>query len=400
MSDQRASEQPDDIKRYKVPRHLRTVGAVVVVLAVGVVAIGLMGRVHADQRAGAYASQQLVTDVKVLDLGAAATGGDLVLPASVEAFNDAPIHARVSGYLKRWYVDIGSPVKTGQLLAEIDAPELDQQLAQAKADLATAQANEALSQTTATRWAALLTRNAVSRQEADEKNGDLAAKRSLVAAAQANVDRLKATEAFKRIVAPFDGLITSRSTDIGALISIGGASDVPLFTVSDERRLRIYVHVPQSYTAQVKPGMMASFTVPEYPGRVFHAPLLETSDAVNTQSGTLLLQLQIDNADGALKPGDYAQIRFALPVQTGVIQLPATALTFRTNGMAVAVVGQNGRAVIKPVQIGRDFGQSVEVASGLSLSDKVIDNPPDSLETGDAVRVVGTAPLVKTDHAG
>jgi RND family efflux transporter MFP subunit len=400
MSDQLASEQPEDIKRYKAPRHLRTVGAIVVVLAVVVVVIGLMGRVHADQRAGAYASQQSVTDVKVLDLGASATGGALVLPASIEAFNDAPIHARVSGYLKRWYVDIGSPVKTGQLLAEIDAPELDQQLAQAKADLATAQANEALSQTTATRWAALLTRNAVSRQEADEKNGDLAAKRSLVAAAQANVDRLKATEAFKRIVAPFDGLITSRSTDVGALISVGGASDVPLFTVSDERRLRIYVHVPQSYTAQVRPGMIASFTVPEYPGRVFRAPLLETSDAVNTQSGTLLLQLQIDNADGALKPGDYAQIRFALPAQTGVVQLPATALTFRTNGMAVAVVGQNGRAVIKPVQIGRDFGQSVEVAAGLSPSDRVIDNPPDSLETGDAVRVVGTAPLVKTDHAG
>jgi RND family efflux transporter MFP subunit len=400
MSDQRASEQPEDIKRYKVPRHLRTVGAIVAVLAVVVVVIGLMGRVHADQRAGAYANQQSVTDVKVLDLGAAATGGALVLPASIEAFNDAPIHARVSGYLKRWYVDIGSPVKTGQLLAEIDAPELDQQLAQAKADLATAQANEALSQTTATRWAALLTRNAVSRQEADEKNGDLAAKRSLVAAAQANVDRLKATEAFKRIVAPFDGLITSRSTDVGALISVGGASDVPLFTVSDERKVRIYVHVPQSYTAQVKPGMLASFTVPEYPGRVFRAPLLETSDAVNTQSGTLLLQLQIDNADGALKPGDYAQIRFALPAQTGVVQLPATALTFRTNGMAVAVVGQNGRAVIKPVQIGRDFGQSVEVAAGLSPSDRVIDNPPDSLETGDLVRVVGTAPLVKTDHAG
>jgi len=400
MSDQTASENPEDIKRYSVPRHLRTVGAVISVVAIGVVAIGLLGRVHADQRAGAYASQQLVTDVKILDLGAAATGGDLVLPASVEGFYDAPIHARVSGYLKRWYVDIGSPVKAGQLLAEIDAPELDQQLAQAKADLATAQANEALSQTTATRWAALLTRNAVSRQEADEKNGDLAAKRSLVNAAQANVDRLKATEAFKRIVAPFDGLITSRSTDIGALISVGGASDIPLFTVSDEHRLRIYVHVPQSYTAQVKPGMLACFTVPEYPGRIFRAPLLETSDAVNTQSGTLLLQLQIDNADGALKPGDYAQIRFALPAQSGVVQLPATALTFRTNGMAVAVVGPNGRAVVKPVQIGRDFGQSVEVASGLSPGDKVIDNPPDSLETGDAVRVMGIAPVVKTDHAG
>jgi RND family efflux transporter MFP subunit len=182
------------------------------------------------------------------------------------------------------------------------------------------------------------------------------------------------------------------------LITVGGVTDIPLFSVTSERQLRIYVRVPQSYTAQIHPGMMASFTVPEHPGQVFHAPLTTTSEAVNTQSGTLLLQLQIDNADGSLKPGDYAQVRFDLPAQAGVIQAPATALTFRNSGMAVAVVGPHDRAIIKPVQVGRDFGPAVEINSGLSPSDRVIDNPPDSLETGDLVRVTGTAAAPQAAH--
>jgi RND family efflux transporter MFP subunit len=388
-----------DMKSYKPPRRLRTVGLVALAVAGGVVAFGMISRVRADQHVAAWTNQQMVADVKVLDLAPPTSGGALVLPANVQAFYDAPIHARVSGYLKRWYADIGTHVKAGQVLADIDTPDLDQQLEAGKADLVTAQANEELSQTTATRWAALLTRNAVSRQEADEKNGDLAAKRSLVNAAQANVDRLKALESFKHIIAPFDGVVTSRSTDIGALITVGTSTDIPLFTVSDEKRLRIYVRVPQSYTAQIKPGMLASFTVPEHPGQVFHAPLEATSDAVNVQSGTLLLQLQIDNANNVLKPGDYAQISFNLPVQAGVVQAPATALTFRNSGMTVAVVGPGNRAVLKPVQVGRDFGQVVEINSGLSPTDRIIDNPPDSLETGDVVRVTGTTHATAMAHA-
>jgi RND family efflux transporter MFP subunit len=383
---------------HRPPRRLKSVGLAALVVAGGLVAWGLISRVNADQRVNTWTQQAMIADVKVLDLSKLTSGGDLVLPATVQAWYDAPIHARVSGYLKKWYADIGAPVKAGQVLADIDTPDLDQQLAQAQADLVTAQANEQLSEITAKRWNSLLTRNAVSRQETDEKNGDLAAKRSLVNAAQANVERLKALESFKHMIAPFDGVVTSRSTDIGALISVGGVTDVPLFTVSDERKLRIYVHVPQSDSAQIRPGMMASFTVPEHPGQVFHAPLTTTSDAVNTQSGTLLLQLQIDNSDHALKPGDYAQIHFALPAQAGVIQVPATALTFRNSGMAVAVVGPHDHAVIKPVQVGRDFGPTVEVNSGLSLTDRVIDNPPDSLETGDLVRVTGTAQTPQAAH--
>ncbi|MBV8681461.1 MAG: efflux RND transporter periplasmic adaptor subunit [Caulobacteraceae bacterium] len=383
-----------NIKSYRPPRRLRSVGLAALAIAGGLVTWGLLSRVQANQQVATWTQQAMIPDVKVLDLRQTSAEGDLVLPATIQAFYDAPIHARVSGYLKKWYADIGTPVKAGQVLADIDTPDLDQQLAQAKADLATAQANEALSDVTAKRWNSLLTRNAVSRQEADEKNGDLAGKRSLVTAAQANVARLEALESFKHIVAPFSGVVTTRSTDVGALIVVGGVTDVPLFTVADERQLRIYVHVPQSYTAQIRPGMMASFTVPEHPGEVFHAPLKASSDAVNTQSGTLLLQLQIDNSDGKLKPGDYAQVQFDLPAQAGVIQAPATALTFRNSGMAVAVVGPHDRAIIKPVQVGRDFGSTVQITSGLSPTDKVIDNPPDSLETGDLVRVTGKATQV------
>ena len=389
---------PGDIKAYRAPRRLRSVGLAALAIAAGLVAGGLMSRVQADQSVAAWTQQAMVADVKVFDLAHTGSGGDLVLPATIQAFYDAPIHARVSGYLKKWYADIGARVKAGQVLADIDTPDLDQQLAQAQADLATAQANEQLSDVTAKRWNSLLTRNAVSRQETDEKNGDLAAKRSLVNAAQANVERLKALESFKHIIAPFDGVVTTRSTDIGALIVVGGVTDVPLFSVADERQLRIYVHVPQSYTAQIHPGMMASFTVPEHPGQVFHAPLKASSDSVNTQSGTLLLQLQIDNSNGALKPGDYAQVQFDLPAQADVLQVPATALTFRNSGMAVAVVGPHDRAIIKPVQVGRDFGTTVQVNSGISPTDKIIDNPPDSLETGDLVRVTGAATAPQLAH--
>ena len=304
-----------------------------------------------------------------------------MLPGDVQAFNDAPIHARVSGYLKRWYADIGTPVKAGQVLAEIDTPDLDQQLIQAKADLATAVANQNLSQITAKRWAGLLAQDAVSRQDADDKNGDLAAKTALVASARANVDRLQALESFKRITAPFDGVVTTRSTDIGALISVGGVTDTPLFTVADERRLRIYVRVPQSYSAYIKPGMTATFTVPEYPGRTFTANLATTADAITPQTGAELIQLQIDNADHGLKAGDYAQVRFALPADSAALQAPASALMFRDAGMAVAVIGPDGRVAIKPITIGRDLGTSVEVATGLSASDRVIDNPPDDLRS-------------------
>ena len=389
MSEQRPGKQPD-ILRHQAPRHLKTTGIVAVLVAVGIVALGIADRVFANQELKSWTDAQAIPSVDVISLSSQLGTRSLVLPGDIRAFNDAPIHARVSGYLKQWDTDIGARVKAGQLLAEIDTPDLDQQLDQARADLATAVANEHLADTTARRWAGLLRQDAVSRQDADEKNGDLASKTALAAAARANVQRLLALESFKRIVAPFDGIVTTRSTDIGALINVGSSNDVPLFSVADERRLRIYVRVPQSYSAEIAPGMTASLTVPEYPGRHFTATLATTAAAITPETGTLLVQLQIDNAGGALKPGDYAQVTFYLPAQTSALRAPASALIFGDTGMSLALVGADGRVAIRPVRISRDLGSSVEIASGLTPADRVIDNPPDSLRQGDLVRVAAT----------
>jgi len=373
--------------RYTPPRRLKLAGIIAACAAILVVAIGLIGRVIADQSVAAWTDAQAVPTVKVIDLADGTGHGVLVLPGDVEAFDSAPIYARVSGYLKHWYVDIGTKVKAGQLLATIDVPDQDQQLAQAKADLATAVANEKLSAITAKRWNALLKENAVAPQDVDEKNGDLAAKVAATASAKANVDRLQDLETFKSITAPFDGVVTSRSTDIGALIVVGAPGQTPLFTVADESRLRVYVRVPQNDAWEIKPGMTASFNVPGRPGETFTAAIAATADAVDVTTGTLLVQLQIDNSDRRLKPGDYAQVHFTLPAAAHTIQVPASALMFRDSGMEVATIGANDRVVIKPITIARDFGTAVQVASGLSTSDRVIDNPPDSLRQGDAVRV-------------
>jgi multidrug efflux system membrane fusion protein len=379
-------DQPNPL-RHTLPRRLKTVGVAALCAAIGLAAIGVVTRVSADQQVKHWTDAEAVPTVNVISLNGGADAQTLVLPGDVQAFNSAPIYARVSGYLKGWYVDIGAPVKAGQTLGQIDTPDLDQQLIMAKADLGTAMANQHLSQTTATRWAGLLAQDAVSQQDADTRNGDLAAKVALTAAARANVGRLEALEAFKRITAPFDGVVTTRSTDIGDLITAGAPTSTPLFTVADESRLRIYVRVPQNYSADIKPGMTTSFTVPEHPGRSFVASLVANADAIAPQSGTLLIQLQIDNADHALKPGDYALVRFSLPTQGGAVQVPATALMFRDKGMSAAVIGPNGRVAMRPVTIGRDLGTTVEVASGLTAADRVIDNPPDSLRAGDQVRI-------------
>jgi RND family efflux transporter MFP subunit len=379
-------EQPNPL-RYVTPPRLKMIGLAALGLAAIVVAFGVISRASADQGLATWTNAQAVPTVTVISLNAGGGPSSLVLPGDVQAFNNAPSYARVSGYLKRWYSDIGAEVKAGQMLADIDTPDLDQQLIQAKADLGTAMANEHLSQITATRWAGLLAQQAVSQQDADNRNGDLAAKQALTAASRANVARLEALESFKRIVAPFDGVVTTRSTDIGDLISAGAPGSTPLFTVADESRLRIYVRVPQSYSADIKPGMTASFAVPEYPGRSFTAALAATADAITPQSGALLIQLQIDNRDRALKPGDYAQVHFNLPANSGIIRVPATALMFRDAGMSVATIGPGGRVAMKTVTVGRDLGTTVEIASGVTSADRVIDNPPDSLRAGDLVRI-------------
>ncbi|MGA0602409.1 efflux RND transporter periplasmic adaptor subunit [Caulobacter sp. KR2-114] len=381
-----------DVLQHRPQRWLRPAALGGAALAVLIVAGGLVSRVSASQALKTRTDAEAIPTVAVISPTPAAAQEGLVLPGQVRAFYDAQIHARVPGYLKRWYTDIGARVKAGQVLAEIDTPDLDQQLARAQADLSTAIANQSLAQVTAGRWKTLLGDDAVSHQEADEKASDLAAKSALVKAASAEVGRLRALEAFKRITAPFDGVVTGRTTDIGALIAAGAPNDAGLFTVSDVHRLRIYVKAPQAYTAQLHPGMTATLTVPEHPGQTFTATLVSTNGAVSDQSGAMTVELQMDNPAGAqgsgtLDPGDYAQVRFALPTPTGVLRLPASAVMFRRKGTAVAVLGADGRAHLRYVTIAEDQGSSVEIAGGLTASDRVIDSPPDSLADGEAVRL-------------
>jgi RND family efflux transporter MFP subunit len=317
-------------------------------------------------------------------------GQALVLPGTLQAYYDAQLYSRVPGYVHAWYKDIGARVKKGDVLALIDTPELDQQISQARADLGAAQSAQKLSALTAERWNSLLPLDAVSKQDAEEKNTDLASKAGATKSAQANLDRLLALKGFAQIVAPFDGVVTKRTVDMGALVSAGPASSGdPLFAVADVHALRVYVSVPQSYSAQIVPGMKVTLTVPEYPGKSFPAKLVSTSNAISAQSSTLLVEFEVDNSAGMLKPGDYAQVSMGLPGGTTHLRLPASTLMFRAEGLRVAVLGAGNRVVMKPISIETDLGTQVVVAAGLSPQDRVVDNPPDSLGNGDQVRVEG-----------
>lgn len=310
----------------------------------------------------------------------------LMLPGTLQAYYSARIYARVPGYLRIWRKDIGARVRKGDVLAVIDTPELDQQIAQARADLGAAASAQKLSKATARRWLELQRQDAVARQDVDVKQADLAAKTDARRAAQASLDRLLAMKGFARITAPFDGVVTQRSADIGALVSDSGSGD-PLFTVADMHALRLYVNVPQSYSALIAPGTGVSLTVPEYPGRIFQAKMVSSSGAISSQSSTLLVQFEADNREGLLKPGGFAQVSLDVAHGAGNLRLPASALMFRAAGLRVATLGFGSRVVMKPITIAADLGSQVVVASGLSPRDQVINNPPDSLEDGDLVRV-------------
>ena len=362
-------------------------------LALVVVVAGVLSRAHQGSQLKTWTSAEEVPAVNLVSPTSQTGTQALVLPGNLQAFYNASIYPRVSGYVRAWYVDIGAHVKTGQLMATVDTPELDQQIEQARADLASAQANMQLARTTSERWARLLTQDAVSKQESDEKSGDLAVKTAQVNAAKANLDRLAALKSFARITAPFDGVVTARRVDIGALVNAGSGATTSseLFDVAKVDRLRLYVRVPQGDSARIGPGTTATLTVPEYPGRTFNAVLDTTSNAVSDTSGTLLVELMVDNADAALKAGDYAEVRFdiagAAPGQA-TLRLPSSALLFRKSGMEAAVVGPDDRVHLRPVTIRRNLGATMEIASGLTASDRVIDNPPDSVAEGELVRVI------------
>ena len=374
-------------------RTLVIAAIVAAVVVVFLVVSGILSRVHDTHETKTWTKTQAIPVVSLVAAEPESATQTLVLPGTLDAFFNAPIYARVPGYLRAWYHDIGATVTTGELLATIDTPDLDQQLVQARADLATADANMALAKITAKRWASLLKQDAVSAQENDQKSGDLAAKTAEVNAAKANVGRLMALKAFARIVAPFDGVITARKTDIGYLINAGAGATTgsELFDVAEVDKLRLYVSVPQVYAARIRPGVKATLTVPEYPARTFPAQLVTTANAVSDKTGTVLVELLVNNADRVLTAGDYAQVTFDMPgdfVSGGTtVRLPSSVLIFRDKGPEVAVLGPNDRVVLKPVTVGQDLGTSIEISAGLSPTDKVINNPPDSITSGELVRV-------------
>jgi len=370
------------------PRGLAILLALVLVGAAG---WGIFSRLSAEARLNRHTGELLIPTVQTVIAAAANSDEDLALPGTVQPLIEAPIYARTNGYVKQWYTDIGTKVKKGQLLAELETPEIDQELRQAEADFATARANDALAQSTAVRWRALLATDSVSRQDNDEKQADAAAKHAALASAEANLARLRELEGFKRVIAPFDGVVTARQTDIGALINSGANNGAALFRVADTNRLRIYVQVPELSATLIHPGVKTQLTVAVQPGRGFDAEVVRTADAIDPASRTLLVEIQADNSRHEILSGGYAQVHFRLPIAAGRPRLPVSTLIFRSAGLQLAVVDATGHAHLRSVTLGRDFGTQVEVASGLASGEQVIVSPPDSLSEGDEVRVAAAA---------
>jgi len=368
-------------------KRLILVGIGGLTLAALLVANGLAARTRHESAVTSWTETQALPVVTVFQPAHNADGNTLQLPAHLEAWNQAPINARVSGYLKDWKTDIGAKVKAGQVLAEIDSPELDQQMAQTHAHLVQQQANSRLADTTAARWQNLLASHSVSRQEVDEKISNAAAARADMQAAAADYERLSDLEAYKTIRAPFSGTITARNTDIGQLIKADNAGTVALFNIADTQRLRLYVPVPQNYASVIRPGMQIQLTVPEHPGKVFTATLLGDSTAIDPHSGTLLAQFVADNADGSLLPGDYADATLKLAADTNGVTIPASSLIFRAQGTQVAMLVKDNHVHLRDIHIGMDLGDRLVIDQGLKADDRVINNPPDSLRENDPVQL-------------
>jgi len=391
------AEQSDTDK--KLHQKIRRYALILLVVALVLAVWGEVSRVLARSSLSKETADAAVPTVLTITPNRTSLGEELVLPGSVQAYIEAPIYARTSGYLKEWRTDIGSQVTKGQLLAEIETPEVDQQLSQAVADLATARANENLSNTTNVRWKALLATESVSKQDADEKAGDAAAKKAAADSAAANVARLRELESFKRVVAPFSGVITARNTDIGALINAGQSTGTELFRIADTHKLRVYVLVPEVYAAATSPGLEAELRFAEQPKKTFIAKTVRTSNALNPTLRTLQVELELDNANHDVFPGAYAEVHFKLPASAESLRLPANTVLFRAAGLQVATIDGQKRVKLKSIVQGRDFGNTIEILSGLEPNDVVILNPPDSLTDGVVVRLATPPPVPSKDKS-
>lgn len=372
-------------------RKVRHYAGIAAVVALALAGWGIGSRIHARSELRRNTASGLNVTVATVHPAFGGADTELVLPGIVQAYTDAPVYARTSGYVKVWHTDIGARVRQGELLAEIETPEVDRQLLQARADRATAQANLDLAVLTNQRWQGLLKSQAVSQQDADNRAGDAAAKQAALDSAQQNVARLEALESFKRVLAPFDGVITARNTDVGYLINAGQAPGTELFHISDLHRLRIYAQVPEAYAATTTRGIKAELHFVERPGEVFYADAVRTSQALDPSARTLQVELQLDNAGANLLPGAYTEVHFHLPPASETLRLPANTILFRSAGLQVATVVDGNRARLKTVIQGRDFGKTVEILSGLDPKDEVVLNPPDSIADGTPLRVAAPA---------
>ena len=372
------------------PRQGVLAGVVVLGVAAVLVVAGIVPRLKAKAALLKETRDLALPTVSVIHPKLGALQTEIVLPGNIQAFSNSPIYARTNGYLKKWYVDIGARVKAGQLLAEIETPEVDQQLDQARADLKTAQANYRLAGITAERYQGLLKSDSVSKQDVDNASGDLDARKAMVASAESNVKRLEQLQSFEKIYAPFEGVITARNTDIGHLIDSGaaGGAATELFHMAAIQKLRVYINVPQQYSQFARTGLAADVTLLEFPGRRFKGTLVRTASSIDVATRTLLTEVDVDNARGELLPGAYAEVRLRAPAGIPALILPVSTLIFRSEGLQVGTVQKDNRAALASITMGRDLGTEVEVLSGLTPDAVVIVNPPDSLISGETVRVV------------
>lgn len=367
-------------------KSLLTAAAAAVLIAASVLSYGFIGRAQSKQQVVDWTNTHAIPTVALAARLPGSSYQTLTLPGNIQPFNRAAIFARVSGYVKSWDHDIGSPVKAGQVLASIDAPDLDQQLGQAKATLASVRANHQIASLTANRNNILLQKQIVAQQLADQTDADAKAKEAVVDANEANVRQLEAMQSFKTLAAPFDGVVTARNVELGMLINSGGSGQ-PLFEVSDLHRVRIYVQVPQSFTAGLTVGMKATFEMPQYPGAQFEATLSHVSKSISQTSHSMQVELQADNAAGKFFGGSYCNVHFEVPTDAHLVKVPSTVLITGDQGTQIATLDSNDKVVLRNVQLGRDLGDSVELVAGLSPADRIINNPPETLATGDAVRV-------------